>query len=117
MTEMRKIFYFILYMPIIGLLSVYIYTLITMLSINSTKFYNYDPKNTPVNFLYDFIYPIPFFGHIAILLGVFIIMFDYTNLRNKLIPNYVKFIYLIGVIMTIFTHYSDLGYCQIWFFD
>jgi hypothetical protein len=90
----------------------------TIISINSTAFYNFDPKNTPISFLYTPITIISIVGiFVFIPLGVLILIIDYLKFKGKLTSNTFKWIYLIGVVLTIFLHYVDLGYCQIWFFD
>lgn len=88
-----------------------------MIAINSTAFYKFDPKDTPVGFIYNILVAFPAFGYIGILLGIFILLIDYFKFKGKLTSNVFKWIYFIGVVLTIFLHYTDLGYCQIWFFD
>jgi hypothetical protein len=114
---MKKVLNFILTIPLVGLLSIYLYTLATIISINSTAFYMFDPKDTPINYIYDFVYPLPAIGHLATLFGFLILLIDYIRYKGKLTTNLFKWIYFIGVALTIFLHYIDLGYCQIWFFD
>lgn len=88
-----------------------------MIAINSTEFYKFDPKDTPVGFIYNILIAFPAFGHLGILLGIFILIIDYLKFKGTLTSNTFKWLYLIGVVLTIFLHYVDLGYCQIWFFD
>jgi hypothetical protein len=115
---MKKIFNFILTIPLIGLLSIYLYVLMTIISINSTAFYNFDPKNTPVSFLFVPIKIISVVGvFIFIPLGFLILLIDYIKYKAQLTTIFFKWIYFIGFILTIFLHYVDLGYCQIWFAD
>lgn len=114
---MKKVFNFILSIPLVGLSSIYRYTLATIISINSTAFYMFDPKDTPIYYIYDFVYPLPAIGHLAALFGFLILHIDYIKFKGKLTTDIFKWIYLIGVMLTIFLHYVDLGYCQIWFFD
>lgn len=97
--------------------SIYVYTLVTIISINSTTFYELDPKDTPVNIIYDFVYPLPAIGYFGSLLGFIILLIDYIKYNGKLTSNIFKWIYFTGVVLTIFLHFVDLGYCQIWFFD
>ena len=104
-------------MPLIGLSSIYFYTLITVIAINSTSFYNIDPKDTPVGYIYNILIAFPAFGHLGTLFGFIILLIDYIKFKGKLTSNLFKWIYFIGVTLTIFLHYTDLGYCQIWFFD
>lgn len=115
---MKKVINVILAIPLFGLLSIYIYVFFTIISMNSTKFYNYDPKITPISFLHT---PITIFtivsAFIFIPLGFLILLIDYIKYKGKLTSNLFKWIYFIGVALTIFLHYVDLGYCQIWFFD
>jgi len=115
---MKKVLNFILTIPLIGLSSIYIYVLFTIISINSTAFYNFDPKNTPISFLYT---PITIFTILGVFifipLGLIILLTDYIKFKGKLTSIFFKWIYFIGVALTIFLHYTDLGYCQIWFFD
>ena len=115
---MKKVFNVILTIPLIGLSSIYFYVLMTIISINSTAFYNFDPKNTPISFLYT---PITIFTIVGVFifipLGFLILLIDYVKFKGKLTSNLFKWIYFIGVALTIFLHYVDLGYCQIWFFD
>jgi uncharacterized membrane protein len=109
--------HFLLSLPFIGLSSIYFYVLISMIAINSTAFYKFNPKDTPVNFVYDFVYPLPAIGHLGTLLGCIILVIDYIKYKGKLTSSLFKWIYYLGVALTLFLHYVDLGYCQIWFFD
>ena len=115
---MRNFFNVMLTVPFLGLMSIYFYILSTMILINSMTFHNFDPKNTPISFLYT---PITMFTIVAsfifIPLGFIILLLDYIKFEGKLISISFKWIYFIGVVLTIFLHYFDLGYCQIWFFD
>lgn len=104
-------------LPLIGLSSIYFYVLLTMITMNSTSFYEFDPKDTPVEFIYNILIVFPAFGHLGTLIGFIILLIDFIKFRRKLISNLYKWIYIIGVALTIFLHYTDLGYCQIWFFD
>jgi hypothetical protein len=88
-----------------------------MIAINSTSFYKIDPKDTPVGYIYNILIAFPAFGHLGTLLGFIILLIDYIKFKGKLTSNFFKWIYFIGVALTIFLHYTDLGYCQIWFFD
>lgn len=115
--KMKNILNFTLLLPIIGLSSIYFYIMLTMISIQSSKFYELDPKLTPVNFIYEIIYPLPAIGILGTLLGIFILLFDFIKFKGKLTSNKFKWIYFIGVTFAIFLHYVDLGHCQIWFFD
>lgn len=114
---MKKILDAVLCIPLIGLLSIYLYVLATMISINSTAFYKIDPKNSPVAFLYDILIVFPIIGFLSILFGLHIVLMDYFHFKGKLISKPIKYIYFLGSILTIFTYYVDIGYCQIWFFD
>lgn len=115
---MKKVFNFILTVPIIGLSSIYFYVLITVISLRSFEFYKIDPKQSVVNFIYEPTIIISMLGiFIFIPLGIFILLIDYIKFKGKLTSNIFKWIYLIGVVLTIFLYYVDLGYCQIWFFD
>lgn len=116
-NDMKKALNFILTLPLLGLVSIYLYVLICIVSINSIEFYKFDPKNTPVNFVYDFVHPLPAIGHLGTLLGFVILLIDFIKYKGKLTSNLFKWIYFIGVALTIFLYYVDLGYCQIWFFD
>jgi hypothetical protein len=115
---MKKVFNVILTVPLFGLLSIYFYVLMTIITINSTAFYNFDPKNTPVSFLFVPIKIISVVGiFIFIPLGLLILLIDYIKFKGKLTSSIFKWIYFIGVALNIFLHYIDLGYCQIWFAD
>lgn len=114
---MKKVYNFILILPLAGLASIYIYVLMTIISIDSTDFYKFDPKQTPINYIYDFFYPLPAIGHLGILIGCIILLIDYFKFKGGLTLNSCKWIYFIGTILTVFLHFVDVGYCQIWFFD
>lgn len=115
--NMKKISNFILTLPLIGLLSIYLYVLLTIICIDSTNFYKFDPKSTPVGFLYKILIIFPAFGYLGILLGFIILFIDYYKYKGNLTSMIFKWIYFIGLVLTFFLHYVDLGYCQIWFFD
>jgi uncharacterized protein YybS (DUF2232 family) len=90
----------------------------TVISIRSLEFYKIDPKKSVINFIYEPSIIISMLGiFIFIPLGILILFIDYTKFKGKLTSNVYKWIYLIGVILTIFLYYVDLGHCQIWFFD
>ena len=114
---MKNFFNLFLSLPLIGLLSIYFYVLICMISIGSTEFYKIDPKDTPVGFVYDFIIILPLIGYLGILIGPFILIIDFFKYKGYMTSSYFKWLYFIGVVLTIFLYYVDLGYCQIWFFD
>jgi hypothetical protein len=115
---MKKAFNFILIIPFIGLSSIYFYVLITIISLHSFEFYKIDPKQSAISFIYEPTLIISMLGiFIFIPLGIFILLIDYFKFKGNLTSNIFKWIYLIGVVLTIFLHYVDLGYCQIWFFD
>ena len=114
---MKKFFNLFLSLPLIGLSSIYFYVLISMVSIGSTEFYKLDPKDTPAGFVYNFLITLPLVGYFSILIGAFILLIDFVEYKGNITSNYFKWLYFIGVALTIFLYYVDLGYCQIWFFD
>jgi hypothetical protein len=115
---MKKVFNAILTVPLVGLSSIYTYVLLTIISINSTAFYKLDPKDSPVSFLFV---PIKIISVVCIFifipLGLLVLLIDYIKFKGKLTSNIFKWIYFIGVVLTIFLYFVDLGYCQTWFAD
>lgn len=114
---MSKIANIFLCLPLTALLSIYLYVLATIIALNSTAFYTVDPKNTPIGFLYEGLLIFTVLGHLGILTGFVLVVMDLCEFKGKLTSKSFKYIYFMGSALTVFTHYVDVGYCQIWFFD
>ncbi len=91
---MKKVFNFILTVPIIGLSSIYFYVLMTIISLRSFEFYIIDPKQSIINFIYEPTVIISMLGiFIFIPLGIFILLIDYIKFKGKLTSYIFKWIY------------------------
>jgi len=68
---MKRIINVILHLPMIGFLSVYIYAILTMISLGTTHIYSTDPKYTPIGYCYEhFFYYLPLIGYLGIIAGL-----------------------------------------------
>lgn len=114
---MKKVINCILVFPFVGLTMIYIYILLTIISTGSAEFFLYDPKTTPLKSFYNFAVSLVILGYICILLGFILLIIDFIKLKGKSITNRFKLIYVIGVFLTVFLYFFDIGYCQNWFFD
>jgi hypothetical protein len=113
---MKKILNFIMILPLLGLISTYVYVLIVAIYLYPEHFYSIDPKNLPFSAVYTFVKYFAITGYLAVLLGAIVYAFDYLCKRGAIYTK-VKYIYIIGVLLMIFTYFIDIGYCQTWFFD
>jgi hypothetical protein len=114
---MKKLLNLVLVVPLLGLMSIYIYALLAMIGLKTTGIYNTDPKSVPLGELYKIFLVFPLIGLLGILLGGLILIYGAVNPEKNMLRKNMVITYICGTALTAFLHFFDPGYYQFWFFD
>lgn len=107
---------YLLVIPIIGSLSIYIYVCLVMLTNHTTDIYLLNPKSNNVSVLYNnLFYYLPFVGHCSIVVGLFLILSEIYIFKEKLTNNWAKWVFLLGILITVISITFDFGHYLSWF--
>lgn len=113
---MSKIIKFIMTMPLIGSFLMYLYVISAIIFLESTNIFLIDPKDLPFSVLYDPILFIIIISYLMNVLGLFVLAINLIS-QNKIISNRFIFLYLFGMLLTVFNFFIDIWHFDFWFFD
>jgi hypothetical protein len=113
----KRIFTLIMFFPIVGIITPYVYVGCSMLILKKFNVYSSDPKSLGINLFYEIALFFSMIGLIIIGLGVILILYRLIFNQIKVKDIYGKYIFLLGLLLTIFLHYFDPGNYLNWFFD
>ena len=113
---MSKIINIIMIMPLIGPVFIYLYAISAIIYLGSTDIYLIDPKDLPFSVLYNPILFIIIISYLMNVLGLFVVAINLIS-KNKIVSNRFIFLYLFGMMLTVFNSLIDIWHFDFWFFD
>ncbi len=114
---MSKIIKFIMIMPLIGTLLIYLYAFSSMIFLESTDIFLTDSKGYPFSLLYKPLLFIVLISYFTSVLGLFVVTMNLIS-KKKIVSNKFIFLYLLGIMLKIFSLSGGIfWHIEFWFFD
>ena len=116
---MKKIINFVLTLPLVSLILIYLYIFINLVNYGYPQFYSVDPKYmSKFGVIYDLIINFSGFGiYLLSSIGLFILFYKILFIKLKIFEDLYFWIYILGLLLIIIVYYFDPYGFLFWFFD